>query len=180
MSAFRIRRKKALSQARTRRKLQPTAERTTLAASPARPLSQHRPRWPSLFMCPITASMAERRLSSRLMTSNTPRFWPEMNMRRGAFAPGSWAPEEIETRRKAFIRKWRLKHRPVVEHFSTISAQLISRLRLRPAAYPAPRFEAPLVRVIALYSNVLEDPGVIASPEIGTSQLDFLKAALTR
>jgi len=41
-------------------------------------------------------------------------------------------------------------------------------------------FEAPLLRVIALYSNVLEDPGVIASPEIGNAQLDFLKAALSR
>jgi hypothetical protein len=41
-------------------------------------------------------------------------------------------------------------------------------------------FEAPLLRIVALYSNVLEDPGVIASKEIGTSQLDYLKAALTR
>ena len=41
-------------------------------------------------------------------------------------------------------------------------------------------FEAPLVRIIALYSNVLEDPGVIASKELGNSQLDFLEAALTR
>ena len=41
-------------------------------------------------------------------------------------------------------------------------------------------FEAPLLRIIALYSNMLEDPGVIASPEIGNAQLDFLKAALTR
>ena len=41
-------------------------------------------------------------------------------------------------------------------------------------------FEAPLLRIIALYSNVLEDPGVIASPEIGHAQLDFLEAALTR
>ncbi len=41
-------------------------------------------------------------------------------------------------------------------------------------------FEAPMLRIIALYSNVLEDPGVIASPELGNSQLDFLKAALTR
>src|SRR3984893_14050497 len=41
-------------------------------------------------------------------------------------------------------------------------------------------FEAPLVRIIALYSNVLEDPGVIASKELGNSQLDFLKTALTR
>ena len=41
-------------------------------------------------------------------------------------------------------------------------------------------FEAPLLRIIALYSNTLEDPGVIASPEIGHAQLDFLTAALTR
>ena len=41
-------------------------------------------------------------------------------------------------------------------------------------------FEAPFLRVIALYSNTLEDPGVIASPEIGDSQLTFLEAALKR
>ena len=35
-----------------RRKLWPTAERTTLAASPARPLRKQRPRWPSAFRCP--------------------------------------------------------------------------------------------------------------------------------
>lgn len=41
-------------------------------------------------------------------------------------------------------------------------------------------FDAPFVRVLALYSNMLEDPGVIASPEIGRSQIDFLDAALAR
>jgi Calcineurin-like phosphoesterase len=41
-------------------------------------------------------------------------------------------------------------------------------------------FEATLLRIIALYSNTLEDPGFIASPEIGHAQLDFLRAALTR
>ena len=45
-------------------------------------------------------------------------------------------------------------------------------------------FEAPFVRIISLYSNTLEDPGVIADPtpgkKIGTAQLTFLKAALTR
>ncbi|PLZ01408.1 metallophosphoesterase [Burkholderia sp. WAC0059] len=41
-------------------------------------------------------------------------------------------------------------------------------------------FEAPFVRIIALYSNTLEDPGVIADKQIGTSQLDFLRAALKR
>jgi hypothetical protein len=45
-------------------------------------------------------------------------------------------------------------------------------------------FDAPFVRIIALYSNTLEDPGVIADgvpyKGIGTSQLAFLEAALTR
>src|SRR5215471_2800330 len=41
-------------------------------------------------------------------------------------------------------------------------------------------FEAPFVRILVLYSNTLEDPGVIADDNIGTSQLTFLEAALTR
>jgi hypothetical protein len=45
-------------------------------------------------------------------------------------------------------------------------------------------FEAPFVRILALHSNTLEDPGVISSqgtafPEIGESQLAYLRAALT-
>jgi hypothetical protein len=44
-------------------------------------------------------------------------------------------------------------------------------------------FDAPFVRILALYSNTLEDPGVIADGHytgLGNSQLDFLTAALTR
>ena len=41
-------------------------------------------------------------------------------------------------------------------------------------------FEAPFVRIICLYSNTLEDPGVIADDEIGDSQLIYLQAALRR
>jgi hypothetical protein len=49
-------------------------------------------------------------------------------------------------------------------------------------------FEAPFVRILGLYSNVLEDPGVIsgqtgsASPNtiLDSRQIDFLTAALTR
>jgi hypothetical protein len=39
-------------------------------------------------------------------------------------------------------------------------------------------FEAPFVRILALYSNTLENPGVFSNPAIGHSQLDYLKAAL--
>ncbi|WP_266156298.1 metallophosphoesterase family protein [Dyella silvatica] len=40
--------------------------------------------------------------------------------------------------------------------------------------------EAPFVRIVVLYSNTLEDPGVIADPVIGNAQLAFVKAALQR
>jgi hypothetical protein len=40
--------------------------------------------------------------------------------------------------------------------------------------------EAPFVRIVCLYSNTLEDPGVISGPGIGSSQLEFLQAALRR
>jgi hypothetical protein len=40
--------------------------------------------------------------------------------------------------------------------------------------------DAPLVRILVVYSNTLEDPGVIANSTIGHSQLDYLKAALQR
>ena len=41
-------------------------------------------------------------------------------------------------------------------------------------------FDAPFVRILVLYSNSLEDPGVIADPTIGDSQIQFLTAALGR
>ena len=46
-------------------------------------------------------------------------------------------------------------------------------------------FEAPFVRILALYSGTLEDPGVISSqdgrfPQLSDVQLDYLRAALTR
>ncbi len=41
-------------------------------------------------------------------------------------------------------------------------------------------FEAPFLRILVLYSNTLEDPGVISNSDIGTAQLAYLKAALAR
>jgi len=40
--------------------------------------------------------------------------------------------------------------------------------------------DAPFLRIMALYSNAMEDPGVISNADIGRSQLDYLKAALGR
>ena len=41
-------------------------------------------------------------------------------------------------------------------------------------------FEAPFLRILCLYSNVLEDPGVIVDDIIGDKQLTFLRTALRR
>ena len=46
-------------------------------------------------------------------------------------------------------------------------------------------FEAPFLRILSIYSNILENPGVISDqsgrfPDLGRSQLDYLQAALTR
>ena len=41
-------------------------------------------------------------------------------------------------------------------------------------------FDAPFVRILVVYSNTLEDPGVIADPNIGSSQIAYLTAALNR
>ncbi|RAS35516.1 metallophosphoesterase family protein [Paraburkholderia bryophila] len=41
-------------------------------------------------------------------------------------------------------------------------------------------FEAPFARVLVIYSNTLEDPGVISDSHIGRAQLDYLDAALKR
>jgi hypothetical protein len=42
-------------------------------------------------------------------------------------------------------------------------------------------FEAPpLLRILTLYSNTLEDPGIISDSHIGDSQLTYLKTALAR
>jgi hypothetical protein len=54
---------------------------------------------------------------------------------------------------------------------------------IQPSVYCT--FEAPYVRIICLYSNTLEDPGIISSedeafPQVTDVQLNFLRAALTR
>ena len=54
-SAKTIRRKRIFSQARTKRRLWPTAVRMALAASPAVPLRLQQPREPSAFIWSITA-----------------------------------------------------------------------------------------------------------------------------
>src|SRR5580704_13874279 len=60
---------------------------------------------------------------------------------------------------------------------------LVRTAMIQPAVYYT--FDAPFVRILGLYSNVLEDPGVISKQGetksvLDTKQIDFLTAALKR
>ena len=63
------------------------------------------------------------------------------------------------------------------------AAGLIRTAMIQPGVFYT--FDSPFVRILALYSNVLEDPGVLSTeggtrPTLNDSQIEFLTAALTR
>ncbi len=71
---------------------------------------------------------------------------------------------------------------PTAEH-SPDAAGLARTAMIQPGVYYT--FDAPFVRILGVYSNVLEDPGVISSeggsyPTLDDRQLTFLETALTR
>jgi len=84
-----------------------------------------------------------------------------------------------ETTLEAFLRNF-CATEPTV---SPDAGGLVRTAMIQPGVYFT--FDAPFVRILGLYSNVLEDPGVISS-EGGTNsvldnrQIDFLTAALKR
>jgi len=70
-----------------------------------------------------------------------------------------------------------------VPHRTGESGELSRTAQIQPGVYFT--LEAPFVRILGLYSNCLEDPGVISDqggtyPDLGKAQLTFLKAALQR
>jgi len=80
--ASRIRPSGIVSQASTSRRLQPTALRMTLAASPSRVAAAKMA--VSLHVPDHGFDGRRARHSLRLMTPKMPRFWPEMNTRHNA------------------------------------------------------------------------------------------------
>lgn len=91
-------------------------------------------------------------------------------------------PKETATSLEGFLENFVT---PVAAQ-SPDSGGLLRTTMIQPGVYFT--FEAPFVRILGLYSNVLEDPGVI-SGQTGTSapntvlddrQIDFMTAALTR
>jgi hypothetical protein len=68
-------------------------------------------------------------------------------------------------------------------HRSPEAGDLSRTAQIQPGVYFT--LEAPFVRILGLYSNCLEDPGIISDqggtyPNVGKTQLNFLKAALQR
>jgi len=68
-------------------------------------------------------------------------------------------------------------------HRTPEAGDLVRTAQVQPGVYFT--LEAPFVRILGLYSNCLEDPGVISDqggmfPNLGKAQLTFLKAGLQR
>lgn len=68
-------------------------------------------------------------------------------------------------------------------HRTQEAGELVRTAQVQPGIYFT--FEAPYVRILGLYSNCLEDPGIISNqgktyPELDQTQIDFLKAGLAR
>ena len=92
---------------------------------------------------------------------------------------GMVAPGATATSLEAFLRNF---CSTTFQH-SLDAGGLDRTTMIQPGVYYT--FEAPFVRIIALYSNTLEDPGVISTengtfPQVTDVQLAFLRAALTR
>jgi hypothetical protein len=68
-------------------------------------------------------------------------------------------------------------------HRTPEAGDLVRTAQIQPGVYFT--LEAPFVRILGVYSNCLEDPGVISDqggmfPDIGKAQVNFLKAGLKR
>ena len=94
---------------------------------------------------------------------------------------GMVAPNSNATTLASFIENFCQAGKPF--HRTPESGELARTAQVQPGVYYT--LEAPFVRILALYSNCLEDPGVISTqngqfPYLTDTQLNFLTAALTR
>lgn len=94
---------------------------------------------------------------------------------------GMVAPQSSTPTLQAFLANFCTAGQPF--HRTPEAGGLSRTAQIQPGVYYT--LEAPFVRILALYSNVLEDPGVISDeggqyPYLGQTQVDFLKTALAR
>jgi putative transposase len=74
-------------------------------------------------------------------------------------------PEEIETRRKAFIRKWRLKYRPVADSLEEAGDRLFTFTRLPPSQWKSARTTNAIERLHEEFKRRVQTQTVLPSAE---------------
>ena len=74
-------------------------------------------------------------------------------------------PEEIETRRKAFIRKWRLKHRAVADSLEEAGDRLFTFARLPPSQWKSARTTNAIERLHEEFKRRIKTQTVLPSAE---------------
>jgi putative transposase len=74
-------------------------------------------------------------------------------------------PEEIQTRRKAFIRKWRLKHRPVADSLEEAGERLFAFTRLPPSQWKSARTTNAIERLHEEFKRRIKTQTVLPSAE---------------
>jgi putative transposase len=74
-------------------------------------------------------------------------------------------PEEIETRRKAFIRKWRLKHRAVADSLEEAGERLFAFTRLPPSQWKSARTTNAIERLHEEFKRRIKTQTVLPSAE---------------
>ena len=74
-------------------------------------------------------------------------------------------PEEIETRRKAFLRKWRLKHRAVADSLEEAGERLFTFARLPPSQWRSLRTTNAIERLHEEFKRRIKTQTVLPSAD---------------
>ena len=74
-------------------------------------------------------------------------------------------PEEIEARRKAFIRKWRLKHRAVADSLEEAGGRLFTFTRLPPSQWRSVRTTNAIERLREEFERRIKTKTVLPSAD---------------
>ena len=88
---------------------------------------------------------------------------PERN--RDSLRPTSDAYQQIEARRKVFIRKWRVKHRAVADSLEEAGARLFSFTRLPPEQWKSARTTNAIERLHEEFKRRIKTQTVLPSAE---------------
>jgi putative transposase len=86
-------------------------------------------------------------------------------------------PEEIEARRKAFIRKWRLKHRAIADSLEEAGERLFTFTRLSPSQWRSVRTTNAIERLHEEFKRRIKTQTVLPSPDTAAMLFWALLAA---